>query len=85
MRARSILDRIEFIYTPKHASWLNMAEIAFSVLSKECLDRRIPSIEKLRGEILAWEGSKNKQCKKVDWRFKTEDARIKLKRFYPSI
>ena len=79
------MNRIEFIYTPKHASWLNMAEMAFSILSRECLDRRIPSVEKLREEILIWKKEKNKQCKKVDWRFTTKDARVKLKRFYPSL
>jgi len=83
--ARRLLNRMEFKYTPKHASWLNIAEIAFSVLSKECLNRRIPSIEILREEIYVWEVKKNKQHKKVNWRFTSSDARIKLKKFYPLI
>lgn len=84
-KARALLDRMEFVYTPKHASWLNMAEIALSVLQKECLDRRISNIEDLRKEVQAWELSKNQVGKKVDWRFTAADARIKLKKFYPSI
>ncbi len=83
--ARSLLNRIEFKYTPKHASWLNMAEIGFSVLSRECLDRRIPDRESLTHEITLWEKEKNKKHHKVTWRFTTKDARINLKKFYPSI
>jgi hypothetical protein len=83
--ARRILDRIEFCHTPKHGSWLNMAEIELSVLSKQCLDRRIPNQEVLANEVGKWERDRNRTAKTMDWQFKTEDARIKLKRLYPSI
>lgn len=83
--ARRILDRIEFCHTPKHGSWLNMAEIELSILSKQCLDRRIPDQKKLKSEVGKWETDRNRNEKTMDWQFKTEDARIKLKRLYPSI
>lgn len=83
--ARRILDRLEIHYTPKHGSWLNMAEIELSVLSNQCLDRRIPDQETLIREIAAWENERNQGECKVDWQFTAEDARIKLKRLYPSI
>jgi hypothetical protein len=83
--ARRILDKIEFHYTPKHGSWLNMAEIELSVLNRQCLDRRIAHKEVLKQEIAAWEKCRNEILCKVDWQFTTEDARIKLKRLYPSI
>lgn len=83
--AKRILDRLEIHYTPKHGSWLNMAEIEFSHLSRQCLDRRIPDQETLIQEVKVWEHNSN-QCKTpVNWRFKTSDARIKLKRLYPTI
>ncbi len=82
--ARRILNRLDFHYTPKHGSWLNMAEIELSVLSRQCLDRRIPDPETLKAETAAWEMRRNETANKVDWRFKTEDARIKLKHLYPS-
>lgn len=83
--ARRILDRLEFHYTPKHGSWLNMAEIELSVLARQCLDRRIPDQATLQAEVLAWTQSRNASPQPVDWRFTTQDARIKLKRLYPSI
>ncbi|QSV70789.1 MAG: IS630 family transposase [Aphanizomenon flos-aquae KM1D3_PB] len=83
--ARRILDKIEFHYTPKHGSWLNMAEIELSVLNRQCLDRRIAEKEVLKQEIAAWEKRRNELSCKVDWQFTTQDARIKLKRLYPSI
>jgi hypothetical protein len=83
--AKRILDKLEFHYTPKHGSWLNMAEIELSVLTRQCLDRRIPDKETLIQEIAAWEEVRNREDHTVDWRFTTNDARIKLKRLYPSI
>ncbi len=84
-QARSLLDKLEFIYTPKHGSWLNMAECEFGVLSRQCLDRRIPDIESVHSEIAAWTAHRNQSNKPVDWRFTTADARIKLKRLYPKL
>jgi DDE superfamily endonuclease len=83
--AKRLLDRLEIHYTPKHASWLNMAEIELSVLSRQCLDRRIPDKLTLTHEVAAWERDRNTAGGRVDWRFTTADARIKLKRLYPSI
>lgn len=83
--AKRILDKLEFHYTPKHGSWLNMAEIEFSVLTRQCLDRRIPDAETLRQEIAAWEAERNAQATMINWQFTTEDARIKLAQLYPSI
>jgi hypothetical protein len=81
--ARRLARRLEFHYTPKHGSWLNIAEIELSVLSKQCLYRRIADLETLRHETKAWEQERNAKQTGVDWRFTTEDARIKLKRLYP--
>jgi hypothetical protein len=83
--AKRILDKLEIHYTPKHGSWLNMAEIELSVLARQCLDRRIPDQDTLKREVAAWEERRNTQSRTIDWQFKTEDARIKLKRLYPSI
>jgi hypothetical protein len=83
--AKALLDRCEFHYTPKHGSWLNMAEIEFSALQRQCLDRRIPDREMLQAEVTAWEQRRNDQAVKVHWRFTTADARIRLKRLYPSV
>lgn len=83
-QARRIAERIEWHYTPKHGSWLDMAEIELSVLSKQCLDRRIGSAEELRREVRAWEEERNERGVVVQWRFTTADARIKLHRLYPS-
>jgi len=83
--ARSLLERLEIHYTPKHGSWLNIAEIELSVLTKQCLDRRIPDIETLRSETAQWAQERNAGQKSVDWRFTTDQARIKLKCLYPKI
>jgi len=83
--AKRILDKLEFHYTPKHGSWLNMAEIEFSVLARQCLDRRIPDEETLIQEIRSWEDRRNEIKATVDWQFTTKDARTKLKKLYPSI
>ncbi len=83
--AKRILDRLEFHYTPKHGSWLNMVEIEIGILSEQCLDRRIPDKDTLRREVAAWEASRNEQQATVNWRFSTLDARVKLKRLYPNI
>jgi hypothetical protein len=83
--ARRIAQKLEIHYTPKHGSWLNMAEIELSVLSRQCLNRRIPDQPTLRHEISAWETQRNAAASTVNWRFTTADARIKLKRLYPSI
>lgn len=83
--AKRILDKLEFHYTPKHGSWLNMAEIEFSVLSRQCLDQRIGDKETLIREIGAWQKERNEKWVKMEWRFTTADARIKLNRLYPSI
>ena len=83
--ARSLLERLEIHYTPKHGSWLNVAEIELSVLTKQCLDRRIADIETLRSETAQWARERNAGQKSVDWQFTTDQARIKLKRLYPKI
>lgn len=83
--AKRILDRLDFHYTPKHGSWLNIAEIELSVLSGQCLDQRIADSEKLKLAVDAWEAERNRVGSKINWRFTTKDARIKLKRLYPSI
>lgn len=82
--ARRLLARLEFHHTPKHGSWLNMAEIELSVLSRQCLDRRIPDGPTLIAEIDAWQADRNHRANKVNWQFTTADARIKLRRLYPS-
>ena len=83
--ARRILGRWEIHHTPKHASWLNMAETELSVLGRQCLDRRIADQATLTKEVAAWEKECNERSVKVDWQFTTADARIKLKRLYPTI
>jgi DDE superfamily endonuclease len=83
--ARRLTERFDFHYTPKHGSWLNMAEIEFSVLSRQCLDRRIGDAETLRSETRAWTQQRNAATKSIDWQFTTAEARIKLKRLYPVI
>ena len=82
--AERIAEKLEFHYTPKHGSWLNIAEIEFSVLRRQCLSRRIPDQETLKREVQAWQNRRNQQCSTVHWRFTTQDARIKLKKLYPS-
>jgi hypothetical protein len=83
--ARRLVERFEWHYTPKHGSWLNMAESELSVLSSQCLDRRIPDKQMLVDEVAAWKHSRNKDHVKADWHFTTENARIKLKRLYPAL
>jgi len=83
--ARRLAERLEIHYTPKHGSWLNMAEIEFSALKTQCLDRRIPDIESMRAAIAAWEADRNNRKSTITWRFKTDDARIKLRKLYPNI
>jgi hypothetical protein len=83
--ARGLTSRLEIHHTPKHGSWLNMAETELSVMTKQCLRRRIPDKPKLVREVSAWESSRNTANCRIDWRFTTADARIKLKRLYPSI
>ncbi len=83
--AKRLSERLEIHYTPKHGSWLNMAEIELSVLSEQCLDRRLPDRVTLAREVEGWEQERNGRGSKIDWRFTTEDARIKLKRLYPSL
>lgn len=82
--ARRIVKKLEFHYTPKHGSWLNMAEIELSVLQRQCLDRRIADQPTLKKEIAAWELGRNEEKATIDWRFSISDAREKLKRLYPS-
>jgi hypothetical protein len=84
VEAKRILDRVEFVYTPKHGSWLDMAEIELNVLNNQCLGQRIGTIEKVREEVEAWENARNGFTKKINWQFTTEKARVKLKRLYPS-
>jgi hypothetical protein len=83
--AKRIWDRLELHYTPKQGSWLNMAEIELSVLVRQCLDRRIPDQEALRHETTAWEERRNSAKETIDWHFTTEDARVKLKKLYPTL
>ena len=83
--APRLLERLEIHYTPKHGSWLNMAEIELSVLARQCLDRRIPDRESLAGEVGAWEAERNAAESSIDWRFSSADARIKLKHLYPEV
>jgi len=83
--AKRLAEKLEIHYTPKHGSWLNMAEIELSVLSRQCLDRRVPDFERLRSEVRAWQERRDAAGGKIDWRFRAEDARIKLKRLYPSL
>jgi hypothetical protein len=83
--ARRILEKLEIHYTPKHGSWLNMAEIELSILSRQCMDRRIPDQETLKKEISAWQEKRNAIARPMEWRFTTEDARIKLKKLYPTL
>lgn len=82
--ARRILERLEIHHTPKHGSWLNMAEIEFSALTRQCLDRRLPDKATLVREVAAWETARNAAATTIDWRFTTADARSKLKHLYPS-
>jgi len=84
-QARRLAARFEVHYTPKHGSWLNVAEIELSVLARQCLDRRISSAEELRREVAAWEAARDARAAEVRWRFTTAEARVKLHRLYPSL
>jgi DDE superfamily endonuclease len=84
-QARRIAERVEVHYTPKHGSWLNVAEVELSVLARQCLDRRIESIEELLEQLEPWEVERNDRAVGVKWQFTTADARVKLKRLYPAI
>ena len=83
--ARCLAKRLEIHFTPKHGSWMNIAEIELSVLKGQCLDRRIPEIEIMRNAVRAWESDRNNRQSKINWRFTSRDARIKLKRLYPNV
>jgi hypothetical protein len=83
-KAKALWDRFEFIYTPKHGSWLNMAEIELNVLMEQCLSGRIPEIDKVETQVKAWQEARNNKSAKINWQFTTDDARIKLRRLYPT-
>jgi len=84
-KARRLSEKLEIHHTPKHGSWLNMAEIELSVLSRQCLQRRVPDFKTLEREAAAWQDRRDAAGVKIEWRFRTSDARIKLKRLYPSL
>ena len=84
-KAKQLWDRFDFVFTPKHGSWLNMAEIELNVLIGQCLNRRIDNIEEVRTEVAAWQQYRDNQKSKVNWQFAAEDARVKLARLYPSL
>ena len=83
--AKRLWDRFEFVYTPKHGSWLNMAEIELHVLNGQCLNRHIATMDKIKQQVAAWQEHRNNKNSKINWQFTTPDARIRLKRLYPSI
>ena len=83
--ARRLAERLEIHYTPEHGSWLNMAEIENSAMARQCLSRRVPTVEVMKAETTAWHKERNEAGAAADWRFRTEDARIKLRRLYPNI
>jgi len=83
--AKRLYDRFEFVFTPKHGSWLNMAEIELHILNGQCLNRHIPTIEKIKQEVEAWQNHRNNKKSKINWQFTNKVARVKLKRLYPSI
>ena len=85
VEAKRLIDRFEFVFTPKHGSWLNMAEIELHVLNSQCLNRHIATVEEITQEVQAWQEYRNNKNCKINWQFETADARIKLKRLYPSI
>jgi len=84
VEAKRLVDRFEFVFTPKHGSWLNMAEIELHVLNSQCLNRNIATIEEMRQEVEAWQEHRNNKNTKINWQFTTTDARVKLNRLYPS-
>jgi len=83
--AQALWNRFEFVYTPKHGSWLNMAEIELNILIKQCLGRRIPTIAEMQAEVSAWEHRRNNSRATIDWQFTAADARTKLRRLYPTL
>ena len=83
--AKRIWDRFNFVFTPKHGSWLNMAEIELHVLNGQCLNRHISTIEEIKREVKAWQNDRNAKNSKINWQFTTKESRVKLKRLYPSI
>jgi len=83
--AKRLWDRFEFVYTPKHGSWLNMAEIELHVLNGQCLNRHIADIKKIEEEVQAWQTNRNNKNSKINWQFTNKEARVKLKKLYPSI
>jgi len=85
IEAKRLLDRFEFVFTPKHGSWLNMAEIELHLLNGQCLKRHMATKEKIKSEVSAWENQRNNKSCKINWQFTNKEARIKLKRLYPSI
>jgi hypothetical protein len=85
IKVRLVLDNLNTHYTPKHGSWLNVAEIELSVLQRQCLDRRIPDKDLMQSEIAAWDDERNHRPSKIDWHFTTNDARTKLKHLYPKL
>lgn len=85
VEARRILEKLEIHYTPKHGSWLNMAEIELSILSRQCLNQRIPDQQSLEKEVKSWTEKRNQNPSPMNWRFTTKDARIKLRRLYPKL
>jgi hypothetical protein len=85
MEAKRLWDRFEFVYTPKHGSWLNMAEIELHVLNGQCLNRHIAKMKKVKEEVEAWQTNRNNKNSKINWQFTNKEARIKLKRLYPSL
>jgi len=84
-KAKALWDRYEFVYTPKHGSWLNMAEIELNVLTRQCLNRRIAHLSEVETEVTAWQNHRNNRNAKINWQFSTKDARIKLRRLYPTL
>ena len=83
--AKALWDRFEFIYTPKHGSWLNMAEVEINVLTRQCLNRRIDNLDEMQDQVDSWQTRRNNANAKIDWQFTSDNARIKLKRLYPTL
>ena len=84
-KAKALCDRFEFVHTPKHGSWLNMAEIELNVLARQCLNRRIARLSTVKKEVNAWQDHRNNRSARINWQFTTKDARIKLQRLYPTL
>ena len=84
-KAKALWDRFEFVFTPRHGSWLNIAEIELNVMTRQCLNRRIDSFDVLRCEVTAWQAARDRLQATVDWQFTTNDARVRLKRLYPTV